>query len=97
MTAYAIAYAVENARKVKLFRNGRNQAVRIPRDFELPGDEALMRKDGERLIIEAKTKKKKNLLELLASWEPLDEDFEIDDSDLPPLDDIDLGPPDDEP
>lgn len=24
-------------RHVKLFRNGRNQAVRIPREFELPG------------------------------------------------------------
>jgi antitoxin VapB len=25
-------------RRVKLFRNGRNQAVRIPVEFELPGD-----------------------------------------------------------
>jgi len=39
-------------RRVKVFRNGRNQAVRIPREFEFPGDEAIMRKDGERLIIE---------------------------------------------
>jgi antitoxin VapB len=37
---------------VKLFRNGRNQAVRIPREFELPGNDAIMRKEGERLIIE---------------------------------------------
>ncbi|MEX2281730.1 MAG: AbrB/MazE/SpoVT family DNA-binding domain-containing protein, partial [Gemmatimonadota bacterium] len=27
-------------RRVRLFRNGRNQAIRIPREFELPGDEA---------------------------------------------------------
>ncbi|MBV8536783.1 MAG: AbrB/MazE/SpoVT family DNA-binding domain-containing protein, partial [Alphaproteobacteria bacterium] len=40
-------------RRVKLFKNGRNQAVRIPREFELPGEDALMRKEGERLIIEA--------------------------------------------
>ncbi|MBV9993132.1 MAG: AbrB/MazE/SpoVT family DNA-binding domain-containing protein [Alphaproteobacteria bacterium] len=79
---------MENARKVKLFRNGRNQAVRIPREFELPGDEATMRKDGDRLIIEAKDKN--SLLELLDSWEPLDEEFpEIDDP--PPAEDVDMG------
>lgn len=39
-------------RRVKLFRNGRNQASRIPRDLELPGEEAILRKEGERLIIE---------------------------------------------
>lgn len=39
-------------RHVKLFRNGRNQAIRIPREFELPGEDAIMHKDGERLIIE---------------------------------------------
>ena len=39
-------------RHVKLFKNGRNQAVRIPREFELPGEDAIIRKDGQRLIIE---------------------------------------------
>jgi antitoxin VapB len=39
-------------RHVKLFKNGRNQAVRIPREFELPGEDATMRKEGDRLIIE---------------------------------------------
>ncbi len=39
-------------RHVKLFKNGRNQAVRIPREFESPGDEAILRKEGERLVIE---------------------------------------------
>jgi antitoxin VapB len=39
-------------RHVKLFKNGRNQGVRIPRDFELPGEDAIIRKDGQRLIIE---------------------------------------------
>jgi hypothetical protein len=28
-------------RHVKLFKNGRNQAVRIPREFELPGEAAI--------------------------------------------------------
>lgn len=61
-------------RQVKLFRNGRNQAVRIPVEFELPGDEAIMHKDGDRLIIEP-AKRKGNLFELLQSLSPLDEDF----------------------
>ncbi len=60
-------------RHVRLFRNGRNQAVRIPVEFELPGDEALMRRDGERLVIEPLAKR--GLSALLASLEPLDEAF----------------------
>jgi antitoxin VapB len=40
-------------RRVTRFRNSRNQAVRIPREFEFPGTDAVMRKDGERLVIEA--------------------------------------------
>ena len=43
-------------RVVELFRNGRNQAVRIPREFELPGSEAVMRKEGPRLVIEPTAK-----------------------------------------
>jgi antitoxin VapB len=39
-------------RHVKLFRNGRNQSVRIPREFELQGTDAIMRKEGDRLILE---------------------------------------------
>ena len=58
-------------RHASLFRNGRNQAVRIPREFELEGTEVLMRKEGDRLIL---TPIRRNrLVELLASWEPLDE------------------------
>ena len=72
-------------RHVRLFRNGRSQAVRIPREFELPGTEAVIRKDGDRLIIEAA--KPKSLLELLATWEPIDEEFgPIDDPPPEPVD-----------
>jgi antitoxin VapB len=60
-------------RQVKLFRNGRNQAVRIPREFELPGADAIMRKEGERLIIEPLPPK--SLLAVLATLTALDEDF----------------------
>jgi antitoxin VapB len=61
------------ARHVKIFRNGRNQAVRIPREFELPGEDAIMRKEGERLIIEPAAPK--SLLALLATLPTLTEDF----------------------
>jgi antitoxin VapB len=60
-------------RHVKLFKNGRNQAVRIPREFELPGDEAIMRKEGDRLIIEPT--QPKSLLAVLAKLAPLEETF----------------------
>lgn len=60
-------------RHVKLFRNGRNQAVRIPREFELPGDGAVMRKEGDRLVIEPLPPK--SLLAVLAGLKPLDEEF----------------------
>jgi antitoxin VapB len=60
-------------RHVKIFKNGRNQAVRIPREFELPGEDAIMRKEGERLVIEPVTPR--SLLAVLATLAPLDEDF----------------------
>ena len=65
-------------RHVKLFRNGRNQAVRIPVEFELPGNDAIIRKEGDALVITPS--RKRGLAALLDSWQPLVEDFpEIDD------------------
>jgi antitoxin VapB len=78
----------ENERHVRLFRNGRNQAFRIPREFELEGEEAILRKEGDRLIIEPV--RKGQLLALLASFEPLPEEFPDTDEDLPQLDEPDL-------
>jgi antitoxin VapB len=66
-------------RHVRLFRNGRNQAVRIPVEFELPGDEAIMHRDGDRLVIEPV--RKRGLIALLKTMKPLEVDFpEIEDS-----------------
>lgn len=58
-------------RHVRLFRNGRNQAVRIPVEFELPGLEAVMHRDGDRLVIEPVPRR--GLTALLSGLEPLDE------------------------
>lgn len=82
---------VSNVRKVSLFRNGRNQAVRIPVEFELPGDEAVMRKEGDRLVIEPKDAAR-DLLDYLRRQEPLGEgdEFPDIDGDLLPVREIDL-------
>jgi antitoxin VapB len=72
-------------RHVKLFKNGRNQAVRIPREFELPGEDAIIRKDGQRLIIEPAPPQ--SLLAVLATLPTLDEEFPpIQDSPPEPVD-----------
>jgi antitoxin VapB len=76
-------------RRARLFRNGRNQALRIPREFELPGNEVTIHKEGDRVIVEP-VKKPNTLAELLASWEPLEEAFPDVDDGLLPLDDVKL-------
>ena len=64
---------MRSERHVSLFRNGRNQAIRIPREFELEGTEAIIYKEGDKLIIEPV--KKKSLKALLAILPTVDEDF----------------------
>ena len=73
-------------RHVRLFRNGRNQALRIPRGFEFEGSEAVLRKEGDRLIVEPV--RKGRLLALLDTLEPLGEPFPDVDEDLTPADDV---------
>jgi antitoxin VapB len=81
--------AVPEQRHVRLFRNGRNQAVRIPVEFELPGDEAVMHRDGDRLVIEPV--RKRGLIALLETMKPLKEQFpEIDDP-VPPRRRLQIG------
>lgn len=60
-------------RHVKVFRNGRNRAVRIPREFEFPGEDAIIRKEGNKLIIEPAPRR--SLLAVLKALKPLDENF----------------------
>ena len=47
--------------------------MRIPREFELPGNDAIMRKEGERLIIEAAPPK--SLLAMLDRLSPINDQF----------------------
>jgi antitoxin VapB len=60
-------------RRVRLFRTGRNQAVRFPIEFELRGDEAIMHRDGDRLVIEPL--RERGLVALLKTMKPLQEAF----------------------
>ena len=64
---------METFRAVRIFRNGNNQAVRIPREFELPGKDALMTKEGDTLVI--RPSRPRGLIDLLKSLKPLREDF----------------------
>ncbi|EIF29038.1 virulence-associated protein [Burkholderia sp. Ch1-1] len=54
-------------REARLFRNNRSQAVRIPVEFELPGDRVLIHREGDKLIIEP-VRTPANIIELLAAW-----------------------------
>jgi antitoxin VapB len=94
-------YAVDTgARAVKLFRNGANQAVRIPKEFELPGVDAIIHREGNKLIIEPAPQKPAKgtaaalmaALDEMAKLGPCEDEFpDIGDEGLLPLDDIDFG------
>lgn len=76
---------MQTERQVRLFRNGRNQALRIPREFELPGNEAVVRKEGNRLIVEPSSPH--SLLAVLVNLRPLAETF-------PPVKELPVEPVD---
>ena len=70
-------------RHVRLFRNGRNQAVRIPREFEFDAQEAIIRREDDRLVIEPI--RKMGLLATLAALPTLEESFpDVDEALLSP-------------
>jgi antitoxin VapB len=75
-------------RHVRLFRNGKNQAVRIPREFEFDAREVIMRREDDRLVIEPV--RKIGLLATLALLQPLEEEFPDIDAGLLAPDDVDL-------
>ena len=79
---------MNTGRYVRFFRNGRNQAVSIPREFELDAEEVVIRREGDRLVIEPI--RKKGLLATLSSLRAMDEAFPDIDSGVLPLDDVEV-------
>lgn len=65
--------ATQESRSVRLFRNGANQAVRIPRGFELPGTEAVMTREAGAIVIRPASAR--SLLAVLKALKPLEESF----------------------
>lgn len=90
--------APEAGRHVRLFRNGANQAVRIPKEFEMPGVEAILHREGTRLILEPVLPQYEKgsaaamlaMLEELRKLGPCDDEFPDVDEGMLPLDDINL-------
>ncbi|MCO6186568.1 antitoxin [Rhizobium sp. L1K21] len=77
-------------RHLKVFKNGRNRAIRIPVEFEFPGDEVIMRKEGDKITIEPVEGAGSDFFHWLSKQEPLDEDFPDVDEGLLPLRDVKL-------
>ncbi len=59
-------------RTARLFRNGTNQAVRLPREFELDADDVIIRRDGDSLVL---TPKPRTWDDYFAQGSRLDPDF----------------------
>ena len=89
-----MAAPVQKEREASLFRNGRSQAVRIPKEFEIEGDKVLISKDADGTVHLRPKSRKKSLIQML-DWlkenGPI-EDFPGDPGNegLLPLDDIEL-------
>ena len=73
-----------SARHARLFRNGRNQAVRIPREFEFDADQVMIYRENNRLVV-VPVERSPTLAEVLLRLTPLEEDFpDIDDPPVEP-------------
>jgi antitoxin VapB len=78
----------KSGHRVRLYNDGQYQSLHIPKDLELPGDEAIIQKKGKQLII--KPQKKPSLLKTLAGMKKINEDFPDFDQELLPPDDIEI-------
>lgn len=62
----------------KLFKNGRSQAVRLPKEFRLPGDEVYIERKGGKVILSPKPKVPGTWADFFARMKPVGEDFMAD-------------------
>lgn len=68
-------------RTASLFRNGRNQAVRLPKEFTLDAAEVYIERRGEEIVLWPKPKTWDDYFQ---RGHPLPEDFPDDIGDAPP-------------
>lgn len=73
---------------VKLIQDGNTQTLSIPQEIALSTSEVIIRQEEGKLIIEPY--QKKSLLEVLATLEDSEEDINVNDEDLLPLDEIEI-------
>jgi antitoxin VapB len=66
---------MQTQRRVRLFRHGGNQVVCIPREFELPGNDVIVRKSGDRLIV--KPAPAQSLLAVLGELQAIADEFPV--------------------
>jgi antitoxin VapB len=78
-------------RHVRIFRNGRSRAIRIPKDLDIFGDEVVMREDGGRIVME-RTKRRSlaEVLDWLRTQPPLGPEDQFPEIDDPPPDPVDF-------
>lgn len=75
----------------KLFRHGRSQGVRLPKEFHLPGKEVRVRKVGRGVLLEPMERDTHDIEALLAALDRYrDIPFMVEGREQPPM------PPDDE-
>jgi antitoxin VapB len=69
-------------RTTKIFRSGNSQAVRIPKEFQLEGDEVEIQRRGSTLVLRPK---RSSWTALTESLEKFTDDFMKDGRNQPPL------------
>ena len=69
-----------DVRVASIFRNGRNQAIRLPRDMEFAGDQVLIEKHGDQLTVRPKPR---DWADYFATCGRFDADFPADIDDQP--------------
>jgi antitoxin VapB len=76
---------VEGAMKTaRVFKSGNSQAVRIPKEFHLEGDEVEIRRRGDSLILRPR---KQSWAVLIESLQKFTDDFMADGRSQPPVQD----------
>ena len=69
----------DNVRTVSLFKNGKNQAIRLPKEFEFEGvTEVEISKEGESIVLTPKRKSWISFVDI----ETVDDDFLVDRPDI---------------